>query len=75
LKKPSSRTNESLQLASPVVYNYRWLLYIASTAGKKEKGDIHHAPSLADMAEIDQEVFEKHPFLRFWRGNYVDIWE
>ena len=31
--------------------------------------NIYHAPSLADMAEIDQEVFEKHPFLRFWDGK------
>ena len=34
--------------------------------------NIYHAPSLADMAEIDQEVFEKHPFLRFWDGSYVE---
>jgi hypothetical protein len=25
------------------------------------------------MAEIDQEVFEKHPFLRFWDGSYTEI--
>ncbi len=31
--------------------------------------NIYHSCSLADMAEIDQEVFAKHPFLRFWDGN------